>query len=370
LQINNKALRRFIVYVSILNKMKIAIAFITYNQDSFKYLPYFLPSLNQTIEIAKNNFGNEVELSVLSFDNSDDFFIDNKNFLTNFFKENNIENKIWSEQGNLGFAKAYNMMLNYSLKNGFDKLIMINPDVLLDEYFLERFIFKFKQYPDVAVLSPLIFYWDFINNKKTDIIDSCGVGLTKSHYFFDIGQGQVFNENIFKEGEIFGFTGAGAGLDLKKISQVAYKKESNYLEFFDELMFMYKEDVELSYRLQLAEMRVLFSPEIKMYHHRALSSLKGKIKDIFFKANPSLGRSRSFLNQLIIFYKIKKLPFSLRVRVSTNFRYFLLIIYGYFFQKKQLRNFRLTKALIERKPLYLKDNIVGMAKIERFMNRS
>ena len=350
--------------------MKIAIAFITYDQASFTYLPYFLPSLNRAIEIAKTNFGDEVELSVLALDNSDDFSDYDKNFLINFFNKNNIENNIWSGQGNLGFAKAYNIMLGYSLENGFDKLIMINPDVLLDDHFIEKFIFKFKQYPDVAVLSPLIFYWDFEDNKKTNIVDSCGLGLTKSHYFFDRGQGKIFNENIFKEEEVFGFTGAGAGLDLKKISQVAYKKENNYLEFFDELMFMYKEDVELSYRVQLAEMKVLFCPEIKMYHHRTLSSLRGKIWAILFRPSSNLGRSRSFLNQLIIFYKIKKLPFSLRVKVFTNFRCFLLIIYGYFFQKKQLRNFRLIKALIERKPLYLKDNIVEMAKIERFMNRS
>lgn len=350
--------------------MKIAIAFITYNQASLQYLPYFLPSLNQAIEVAKINFGDEVELSVLALDNSDDFFVDNENFLINFFNKNNIDNKIWSGQGNLGFAKAYNMMLNYSLKNGFEKLIMVNPDVLLDKFFIEKFIFKFKQYPEVAVLSPLILYWDFMNRKETNVIDSCGLGLTKGHYFFDRGQGEVFNENSFKEEEIFGFTGAGAGLNLERVSQVAYKKENSYLEFFDELMFMYKEDVELSYRLQLAGLKVFFAPEIKMYHHRSLSSLGGRIKSILFKINSDLGRSRSFLNQLIIFYKIKRLPFSFRVNFFTNFRYCLIIIYGWFFQNKQLGVFRSIKSNIERKPLYLKDNISGATRIESFMNRA
>ncbi len=350
--------------------MKIAVAFITYNQASLQYLPYFLPSLNRAIEVAKSNFGDEVNFSVFSFDNSDEPFVDNKKILLDFFDKNNIENKIWSGQGNLGFAKSYNIMFNYSLENGFDKIIMINPDVLLDEFFLERFISKFKEYPDVAVLSPLIFYWDFEDNKKTNIIDSCGLGLTKGHYFFDRGQGKVFNENIFKEEKVFGFTGAGAALDLKKISRVAYGREDGYLEFFDELMFMYKEDVELSYRLQLAEMKILFVPEIKMYHHRTLSSLGGKIKAILLKPSLDLGRSRSFLNQLIVFYKIEDLPFSCKVKFFTRVRYFSLIVYGYFFQNKQLIKFRLLRPNIERKSLYLKDNMTGAARIEGFMSRS
>lgn len=349
--------------------MKIIISFITYNQSSFQYLPYFLPSLNEAIEKAKKKFEGKIEIFLLVFDNSTNSFEKNKNFLLNFFNDNKIEYKIWSNQGNLGFAKAYNIMLNYSIKNNFDKFIMVNPDVLLDEYFLEKFIFKFKQYPEVAVLSPSIFYWDFLNNKKTNIIDSCGLGLTKSHYFFDRGQGNFRKSDFEKEEEIFGFTGAGAGLDLKKISQVAYRKENNYLEFFDELMFMYKEDVELSYRLQLANFKIFFIPEIKMYHHRTMSSFNNKIKSIFLKSNSNLNRSRSFLNQLIIIYKIKRLPFSFKVKVLTNFRVFLIIIYGLFFQSKQFKEFKRIKASIKTKPLYLKDNIKGVGRVERFMGR-
>ena len=32
--------------------------------------------------------------------------------------------------------------------------------------------------------------WDFGSHEKTNIIDSCGFGITRSHLFYDIGQGK------------------------------------------------------------------------------------------------------------------------------------------------------------------------------------
>jgi GT2 family glycosyltransferase len=260
-------------------------------------------------------------------------------------------------------------MLNFALENNFDYFLMLNPDVLLEDNFLLELINQAKNYPDFSVLAPRILYWDFPNNKKTEIIDSCGVGITRSNFFFDRGQGKKFQEENYPAGEVFGFTGAGALLNLKNVSLITDRK-NNYLEFFDEMMFMYKEDVEFSYRLQLAGLKVFFTPQAIMYHHRSLSSRRSKVLSLILKTRDHKSRSRSLQNQLIIMYKTRKLPFSARVRFSTAGRLFLLFIYSLFFRRRALINFMKIRGQIEAKPPYLKGNIDGALRVENFMDRA
>lgn len=349
--------------------MKLAIAFIAYNQSSFQYLPFFLPSLFRSIEFFKGKTEFDLNISILAFDNSDSSNRDNYNYLKHSFSEKGIDSKIWESKENLGFSRAYNIMFNFAIENDFDYFLMLNPDVLLKDDFLLELIDSSKKYLDFSVLAPCILYWDFVNNKKTDIIDSCGIGITKFNFFFDRGQGSKFEEKDYPAEEVFGFTGAGALLNLKKLSLLAYQK-NNYLEFFDEEMFMYKEDVEFSYRLQLAGLKIFFIPQAIMYHHRSLSSRRNKILSLFFRKKNYKSRSRSLQNQLLIMYRIRKLPFSSKIRLFTAGRLFLLFIYSLFFRRRALLNFIKIKKQIEVKPPYLKGNIEGTLRIEKFMNTS
>lgn len=344
--------------------MKLAIGFITYNQSTFKYLSFFLSSLLNSINQAKKNFPN-LELNILVVDNSNNNYKDNYNFLINFLKDD-CANKIWNLNENLGFSKAYNLMINFSIKNNDDIFLMLNPDVLVDVYFIEELLKSYQKNPEISVFAPKILYWNFSENKKTDIIDSYGIGISKSHYFFDIGQGENSNNFLSSKKEIFGFTGAGALLNLKQLIKVAYNNKG-YLEFFDELMFMYKEDVDLSYRLQLKGLKIIFIPSALMYHDRTLS--KNKFIKYFFSFNKNVSRSHSFLNQLMILYKINKiLPFfSFKIRIFTKFRLLFLYIYGLFFEKKQIKKIKKTKPKISEKGLYSLENIENIRKIEEFI---
>jgi len=346
--------------------MKLAIGFITYNQSTFKYLPFFWPSLRLSLDRAKYVFP-QLNTRVLLVDNSDSNYNNNFDFLSQqSIERNNNEDEleIIRSDKNLGFSSAYNLMINSSLKNNDEIFLMLNPDVLLDVYFIEELIRVYQQNKNVGVLAPKILYWDFENNIKTNIIDSYGVGLSRSHYFFDIGQGKFEKDFPEPQGEVFGFTGAGALLNLDHIKKVAIDN-GNYLEFFDELMFMYKEDVDLSYRLRLHGFIISFVPTAKMYHHRTLTKNQFFKKYIFRKKD--IGRSYSFLNQLIIIFKIKKLPFSNKIRVLTFFRFLLSLFYGIFFETRQLIKFIKIRLQISNKALILKGDYVNIRKIEDLM---
>jgi hypothetical protein len=54
--------------------------------------------------------------------------------------------------------------------------------------------------------------WDFNPadgaDRKANVIDSCGIGITPSHHFYDIGQGEEDNGQYDKLKDIFGPSGA------------------------------------------------------------------------------------------------------------------------------------------------------------------
>jgi len=341
--------------------MKISIGFITYNQSTYKYLKFFIDSLEKSMDEAKKHLS-DLSFKFFVVDNSSHDYCNNYDYLLDYFGSKN-NYKIFREENNLGFAKAYNKIINLSLKEGNNLLLMLNPDVLLDVNFIKEILFAFNNKKDVAVLAPKILYWDFKNNKKTNIIDSCGVSLNRSHYFFDINQGKEDFGNNKDIKEVFGFTGAGALLNLRELVKVAYNKE--YLEFFDELMFMYKEDIDLSYRLQILGAKIFFVPRAIMYHDRTLS--KNKYLNLISFKNRDISRSRSFLNQLIILYKIRKIRFSYKTRFLTLIRFLKIIFYGLIFEKKQIRKFKEIRLKIDEKHQYLSTSPENIKKIEGFM---
>lgn len=344
--------------------MKLAISFITYNQNTAKYLDYLLKSLKDSIFLAKKTLV-DLDPIFFVFDNSDKDREVNKEILYKFFSDNNLDYKLWDENKNLGFAKSYNIMLDEAIKEGIDLFLVINPDVLVKEDFLLELIKKAENDSETSVFCPQILYWDFSSNKLTDIIDSCGVSLNSSHRFFDRGQGLKLSKYQVKEQEIFGFSGAGALFRLSKMLDVALFNGERR-EFFDEMMFMYKEDVDLSYRLQLAGKKIMFIPQAIMYHDRSLSSLKGGLfKKIF--GHKSFATENSLVNQLIVLEKIKRLPFSLKVKYLTKIRKVLLLIFSLFFASKSLKKFIALRPQIERKGLKIWGKMEEVRKIESFM---
>ncbi|MGI6347848.1 MAG: glycosyltransferase [Patescibacteria group bacterium] len=329
--------------------IKITLGLVTYNQSTFKYLEHFFSSLKVSLSLALEKWPN-LDFKIAVFDNSDSNYQDNYNYL----KEEDRVVKIFRSEVNLGFAKAYNQLIQWSLEQEDQFFLMLNPDILVDKDFLREIIEVILKESEVAVLAPKIYYWDFVNKAKTRIIDSCGLGLSRAHYFFDRGQGKLDQLDYRDQEEIFGFTGAGALINLERIKKIAYNEK----EFFDEMMFMYKEDIDLSYRLQIAGEKIVFVPKAILYHDRSLG--KSKWRQLFKLKNRNQSRQQSFLNQLIILYKIRKLPFSWKTRVFSGGRCLLLIIYAFIFARQALKEFRQIRRDI-------RIHVGDVKRIERFM---
>ncbi|MBU4257380.1 glycosyltransferase family 2 protein [Patescibacteria group bacterium] len=268
----------------------LTIGFITYGKSTAKYLPYFLSSLKgQTFK----------DFNILVFDNTEE--AENENAL--YIRNNYPEIEIARGNGNLGFAAAFNRLINKAKGGGAEYFLALNPDMVLEPDAVEKMVKVLEGDSGLGSVCPKILKWNFENNKKTSIIDSCGIKVKSGLRFFDLGQNK-FDKGQFNNAEILGPSGAAA---MYRISALENIKENS--QYFDELMFMYKEDCDLAYRLFLAGYRSKCVADAVIYHDR---TTYGKGEGDLQVAFNRKGKSRqvkkwAFLHQQIIFIKYWKL---------------------------------------------------------------
>jgi GT2 family glycosyltransferase len=268
------------------NGTKLIIGFITYGESTAKYLPYFLPSLkNQTFK----------DFKILAVDNTDDGGHENFDYI----KNNYFEIEIIEQSRNLGFAKAYNLMINKAIDYGAEYFLAINPDIILEADAIEKLLCAFKEDESLGSVCPKILRWNFENNKKTNIIDSLGIKLLSGLRFVDLGQGEIDQSQFGKE-NILGPSGACA---LYKVETL--KKIANNRQYFDEVFFMYKEDCDLAYRLNLAGFKSRCVVNAVVYHDRTVSGKgEGNLAIALNRRKKSRQAKKwSFVNQQIILCK-------------------------------------------------------------------
>lgn len=272
------------------NRHKLIVGFIAYSEGTAKYLPYFLPSLaNQTY----------TDFKIICHDNSE--HADNPN--VNFLRRNYPEVEISRAEGNLGFAKAYNRLIARAFEDQAEYFLAVNPDMILEPDTVEKLLRAAEGDPALGSASPLVLRWNFAEQKKTVLIDTCGIKMLKGLRFIDLGQNQP-NQGQFDRCGILGPSGAAAFYRLSALSKV--RQDGQY---FDELMFMYKEDCDLAYRLSLAGFKSVFVPESVIYHDRtAAASGESDLNVALNRRNKSRQvKQWSFLNQQIIFVKYWRL---------------------------------------------------------------
>ena len=176
------------------------------------------------------------------------------------------------EEKNLGFGKAHNLIMRK-----FPALFhaVLNVDVLFSPNFLSELLHALEKNSRFGSAVGKLLRWDFGHDpEKTSIIDSVGIGVTKDHAFFDIGQGKRDKGEYEKQEERFGGSGAAVVYRRSALEDIAYRSSpppSPPTEFFDETMFMYKEDVDVSYRLLVKNHPCLYVPDAVAWHARGVS---------------------------------------------------------------------------------------------------
>lgn len=274
--------------------MKLVVGFLTYNESSAKYLPDFLKSLHESLY-----FLDQSDYRVLVFDNSDYDNTANQEELEKF----NITYPGFLERlstdGNLGFSRAYNILIRQAIGYQAEYFLVINPDLVLEKDALFHLCAALDKDESLGSVSPKIRRWDFAANTKTKIIDSAGIILSSGLRFSDLGQGEIDNKQ-FDRRKILGPSGAAGLFRLRSLQKIA---DNNC--YFDENFFMYKEDCDLAYRLNVRGEKSLLVPEAIIYHDRTASARgRGWLPRVINRSDKSRRvRAWSFTNQHLLFIK-------------------------------------------------------------------
>lgn len=316
--------------------MKLAIGVITYNDSSAKYLPDFLGSLL----VAVNNL-ESVEWQILVRDNSEQENNPNQDYF-NSIDQQHIS-FIWSG-ANLGFAKAYNLMIAEAKGWGADYFLMLNPDTFIKPDAILEMLAVINSDEKIASVTPKILRWDFLDKKFTNYIDSCGLSISPSLVFKDIGQGRV-DDGSFDNVVIVGASGAAA---LFRMSALEDAKDNN--GYLDEDMFMYKEDCDLAYRLFSKGYKSSLVPQAIIYHDRSVAAKgRGLIGSILNrKTKNNLVKSWSFLNQHLLIIKHWHSQ-TLKSKILILSKLVLLWSYVLVFEPFLLKNYLIIKKKIAKK---------------------
>lgn len=161
---------------------------------------------------------------------------------------------------NSGFAKAVNQGIKKSLAVADAQFILLlNNDMELAPDFLETGLNVFIEKSDVYSVAVKM-----MNYFKREVIDDCG-DMIRAHGGSPIARGNLeVDKGQYDKGEyIFGAC-AGAAF---------YKKELfTKIGLFEESFFAYYEDVDFSFRAQLAGYKCYYEPRAVCYHKRGGTS--------------------------------------------------------------------------------------------------
>ncbi|MCA9389236.1 MAG: glycosyltransferase [Candidatus Magasanikbacteria bacterium] len=156
---------------------------------------------------------------------------------------------------NLGFS-AHNILYQKTVS---PYVFVLNQDAYLADDCLEKMVQALDNDKNIASATPLVMRWD---EKPTDDIDSAGLEY--------LCLGMVSDLKRITSNPVWGVSGAVA---LYRRSSIEHVRDDRNL--FDPRFFMYKEDVELAFRLHHAGFTSICVSETKAFHIRSIREERG-----------------------------------------------------------------------------------------------
>lgn len=172
--------------------------------------------------------------------------------------------KIIKNKTNIGFSAGHNQGIKESKG---DYILVLGQDVVLNEDFIKNAVEAMGVDEKIGAVQGKLF------GRTSNIIDTTGLVMFKNRRIINRGQGEK-NKGQYKREEIFGVDAAAAlyrRSALEDIKLPVFRGNAPCLdcfEYFDENFFMYKEDVDLSWRLRLYGWKAVYEPTAVGYHLR------------------------------------------------------------------------------------------------------
>jgi GT2 family glycosyltransferase len=313
--------------------MKISICAVTHN--SIKYLPDFMESIFEQSYFSKNNITPDI------------FIVDNASTdnTVKFIKDNYPTVHLLRNINNIGTSRAWNQAIKTT--SG-EYILIINPDVILHKDFISEALKVIQSDETIASLSGKLYQLristinedELATFEKTNILDSCGLRAFKNRRFIDRGAGEVDSGRFNQREEIFGASAACVIYRRYALEQIKFNQE-----YFDEDFFIYKEDVDIAWRLRLAGWASVYTPSAIAYHHRRAKSQHkiGSLNLIKFRqSKETFINYYSYRNHLLMLGKN-----SLAINFFKHFPYIFVYELKKFLYVLILENSTLRKTILD-----------------------
>jgi GT2 family glycosyltransferase len=202
---------------------------------------------------------------------------------------------------NRGFAGGVNPGIKKSIEDDYQYVALLNNDAAADKDWLLALCAFLDSNGRIGIAASTI------KDKKDGALDSTGEMYSIWGLPFPRGRGEKASGQYNSELDIFGASG---GASLYRVSML------KQIGLFDENFFAYYEDVDLSFRAQLAGWKVAYVPDAIVYHK--IGATSGKIKG--FTTYQTLKN----LPQLMW----KNVPLKLMFKVFPRFVFAYFMIWG------------------------------------------
>lgn len=231
---------------------KVSVHLVTWN--SLKVLPEALESLReQTFQ----------DFNLIVVDNA------STDGSVNCVRENFPTATVIRNFKNLGFARAHNQAIQMSRKASPEYVLVMNPDIILMENYLEKIVAAIDGRPEIGSIGGKLLkvyprLEEYGEPQFSRTVDSVGLTIAKNRRVADRGSGEKDVGQFGEQEEVFGISGALALYRAEALDTAVLSDE----EVFDDDFFAYKEDADLAWRLQLFGWKSAYTPTALAYHYR------------------------------------------------------------------------------------------------------
>lgn len=246
--------------------MKLSIVIVNYN------VKYFLEQCLFSVRTAMKGIHSEI------------FVVDNSSVdgSCQMIKEKFREVNLIENEENRGFSRANNQAIR--MAEG-EYILILNPDTVIEEETLAKCIEFMDEHPEAGGLGVKM-----IDGKGSFLPESKRALPTPLVAFF-----KIFGfSRLFPRSKLFSRYHLG-NLDPEKTHEIEIlpgafmflrKKALDAIGLFDEDFFLYGEDIDLSYRLQLGGYKNYYYPHTTIIHYKGESTKKGSLNYVvqFYKA--------------------------------------------------------------------------------------
>jgi GT2 family glycosyltransferase len=264
------------------------------------------------------------------------FLIDNgssDDSLKLFSREKSKNLEIINNRINLGFDLANNLVTKNLLDQGFEYILFLNNDVVVDKKFLDYLVEFLEKNEDVSVVAPKIY--DYYHTSELNSANVPG------KFNLKVGGGSPFFSSLAE------FKNQSIPFEVDYVSGCCFMVKNKMLKkvgLFNKNFFAYGEEIDFALRAKKRGYKFYVIPNSKIWHKGSASSNKISGFKLYYSTRNMIWTERIHSSRIdfvyfILNFIIKKIPKNIYKIICSenklsNFRKFLNAIADGFFGRR------------------------------------